>query len=191
MSNQTTLNTVSYHIDQDLREVPDDLTVTQAYIEHLEAQASREQDRYEQMKLYGELAFYCRIMGQLEEAERYAYGAIALAHDLLDKRTRLVNLLQLAQIYQWNGAFIACDRILEQVIDACEAYQDASRPDQRNPFSDYLPLAYFTLGKSKFDQTDYALAADLFQAALDTWEDDDNDELQYALDIVQLRLTGL
>jgi len=192
MSNQVTLETIAYQIDSDLREVPDDLQTTLAYIENLETSAAREQDHYEQMKLYSELSFYCRIVMQLDEAERYAYSAIALAHDLLDKRTRLVNLIHLAQIYQWSDAYIACDRILEQVIDACEASQDASRPERHNPFSDYLPLTYFSLGRSKFDQGDFAVASDLFQAALDVSEEsDDLDVYQYALEIAQLRLTGL
>jgi len=187
----TTHTNITYHIDENLREVFDNPAEVANHINHLQAQAAQEQDHFLQMQMYGELGIYCRILGQLDDAESYIYAAISLAHELLDKQARLVNLMQLAQIHQWRGDFPACDRILEQVIDACEAYRDASRPEQENPFNIYLDQAYHHLGLSKLDQGSYDLAADLFQAALDIREDKgDSDAIkasQYALAVTQAR----
>lgn len=170
-NHSTTHTTITYHIDGNLREVFDKPAEAIAHVDHLQTMVAQEQDNYSKMQFFGELGTYCRILGQLDAAESYIYAAISLAHELLDKQARLVHLIHLAQIYQWRGDFPACDRILEQVIDACEAYRDASRPEQENPFNIYLDQAYHHLGLSKLDQGSYDLAADLFQAALDIREE--------------------
>lgn len=163
MSAPTLSYNVNYTFDDNLREVPVAPQEMQCAIFALETQVFAEQDLYERMKLYGLLGTYCRIMGHLSQAETHIYLALTAANALRDKSAQIVNLLRLAHVYQWQGRYATADRLFEQIIFVCEIAKD-NLPT--SPIGAYLDFAYQHMGKSKFDQGDYARAAKFFQRAL-------------------------
>lgn len=154
---------VSYYFDTDLREHPESPEEMAAAVSFLQERLAHESDTYERMKISGWLGVYCRILNRLDEAEFHLNNALAASNALHDRRARVANLIRLAIVYQWHGSYHAADRILEQVIRACETPPDTA---PAAPLLDYLDYAYQYLGKSKFDQGQYEAAAELFQKAL-------------------------
>lgn len=175
---------LSYKYDDNLREVPNAPHDLAAAVQFLEESVRDEPDLYERMKMLGRLGVYCRILNRLDSAERYINAAIAAANAMNDRVSRLTNLIRLAHVYQWQWQFALADRLLEQSIAVCENATDA--------LQSYVDMAYHHLGKSKFDQQDYAAAAQLFQKALDARESKGNLELihasRYALELTLKRL---
>lgn len=182
----------AYTFDDNLHEVPVSVVEMQGAIDYLEDQLLHEQDAYNQMALMGQIGTYYRILRVLDRAEAYIGGAVAIANDLRDHQARIANLLRLAHVHQWQGNYALADRIFKQVIETCEADQQ-QREGRR--VGDYLHFAYQHFAKCKFDQADFATSAALFEKALRLRQTLNDADLiastQYALDVVQARLTSL
>lgn len=166
MTKETLVYNLNYTFDDNLQEVPVAPDDMRRAVSALEAQVAQEQDLYERMKLWGTLGTYCRLLRHLGQAEIYIYSALTAANALRDKRGQVVNLLRLAHVYQWQGRYALADRLFEQIIFICEIAKDTLSPKSTNPLGGYLDFAYQHMGKSKFDQGDYARAAKFFQRAL-------------------------
>lgn len=150
---------VSFHFDEELRDVPDDPDGMEKAVDFL-LTASRHADLEdaELVSIYGWLGVFCRMLGDLTPARRFTLQAIALADEIGDKQASIQNHIRLANVLQWQGDFTAADLMYESLVLQCGLEEDLQQ---------YLDFALQHFGKSLFDQGRYREAAGMFQQALD------------------------
>ncbi|MDY6786485.1 MAG: hypothetical protein SW833_28905, partial [Cyanobacteriota bacterium] len=109
---------VSFHIDDKLHEIPNNPKQMQQALDYLQVQLLNpdEVDRRVQARLYGLIGVYSRILGDFCQAREALMAAIALSKELKDLRLLALNLLRLAQVYQWQHQYDFSDRLIEKAL---------------------------------------------------------------------------
>jgi tetratricopeptide (TPR) repeat protein len=176
----------AYRFDRDLREVPDAPDEMDAAVVALIGELEKPGlDASEELQLLGQIGVMCRMLGRLDDAERYLQRAVALSKQVGSERSRQVNRIRLAHVYQWQGRFGLSDPIFEEAVALCE---------RREALSAYLDFALQHYGKSLFDQGRYAEAERLFERALQLRLAKGDDSLaassRFALDVTRGRLSA-
>ncbi|MDY7012220.1 MAG: hypothetical protein SVX43_01250 [Cyanobacteriota bacterium] len=150
---------VSFHLDERLHEIPNNPEQMQQALDYLQYQLLEpdEVERRVRARLYGLIGVYARILGDFCRAREALMEAIALSKELRDLRLLTLNLLRLAQVYQWQHQYDFSERLIEEAI----GYYT------NNPsLKAYLDFAYQYAGKCKFEQQQYEQARWYFEQAL-------------------------
>lgn len=147
----------SYHFDQDLRDVPDNMDEWTSFFENLKSQLKEEVHPENRLHLIEYIGMTARTLLKFEEAETFLLKAVSLTYDS-PKHGRLIqNLIRLAHVYQWKKDFEKSHLLFDQ----------ARALMNERPVSDSLRAAYHQhLGKLYFDQQLYGLAQAEFGLAL-------------------------
>ncbi|HEY9648115.1 MAG TPA: hypothetical protein V6C88_17195 [Chroococcidiopsis sp.] len=147
------------------------------------ANGNSAEDLAHQVRLYGLLGVYSRILGNLSQAQAALTRAIALSQELGDERLKTLNQLRLANVYQWQHKYSLCDRLFVDLVSRC-----IGEP----PLELFLDGVYFQMGQSKFDQERYQEAQRYFERSLSIRTERGDRNLiqigQYALNITRKRL---
>lgn len=177
---------LGYHIDNDLREVPDapdDMrTAVSAWIAAY--QASR--DDRERLTLAGQIGTYARMLRDLDTAAEYLTQAVKLADALGDARAHVINRIRLAHVYQWHGDYPLSTSMFTAIVT-----QVMTEP----ALFDLRDFSYQHAGKNYFDQERYADAILCFAHALVLRQQKGDAELiassEQALDVASARARAL
>jgi tetratricopeptide (TPR) repeat protein len=179
---------VSFHIDEKLHEIPNNPEQMQQALDYLQEQLLNPNavDERVQARLYGLIGVYARILGDFCQAREALMAAIALSKELKDVRLLALNLLRLAQVYQWQHQYELSDRLIEEAL----SYYT------NNPtLSAYLDFAYQYAGKCKFEQQQYQKAHWYFEQALIIRQRRGNPSLlkatQLVLELTRKRLSAV
>ncbi|GAB4189021.1 MAG: hypothetical protein Fur006_29980 [Coleofasciculaceae cyanobacterium] len=149
---------VSFHFDEQLREIPNAPDEMQRAVDFLLAQVNEAKTNlHQQVYFYGLIGVYARILGDFPLAHTALTTAIALSEELEDELLKAVNQLRLAHLYQWQQQYTLSDRLFRELLVRC-----VSNPN----LEPYLDFVFQHAGKSKFDQGRYATAQKYFQRAL-------------------------
>lgn len=160
---------VGYHIDEDLREVPDDPAEMGRAIDFLLGERRRISiNDAELMSINGLLGVICRIVGDLESAYIFTREAISTANKIGNKQASVQNEIRLATVLQWQGKYRRADEMYQSVALECSLEGDLRR---------YLDFALQHFGKSLFEQRRYHEAAYMFSKALEFRLEGGNEEL--------------
>lgn len=178
---------VSFHLDERLHEVPNNPEQMEQALDYLRDQIDEsEGDCFVQARLYGLIGVYARILGDFPQARSALLEAIALSKQLRNLRLLSLNLLRLAQVYQWQQKYDLSDRLLEEAF----GYYTNNAT-----LSAYLDFAYQYAGKCKFEQQQYEQAQWYFEQALKIRASRGHTSLfqatQLVLKITQKRLTAI
>lgn len=170
---------VSYHFDDNLRDVPNSPTQMQQAVKFLKSQFdSSLQDIDRQIYLAGLIGVYSRMLHDFSTAEQALTTALSLCNG--NNKLKIANSIRLAHLYQWQQQYKLSEALLEEVLIQCQS-------DYR--LESYLDFAYQHLGKCKFDQAKYKEAQYYFNLALKLRQKKGDrsliDSTQLALDLVQ------
>jgi len=149
---------VGYTFDESLREVPTNTDQMVAAVDWLVSQAKDTAEGSQaRATVTSLLGVYCRIIGQLDEAEAYMLEAISTfaAGQQLEKL--FVARLRLASVFQWQKRFEEADVLLKELDKAAIA---------EPRLESYRHFVWQHRGKSAFDQGRYAEARDDFARSL-------------------------
>lgn len=147
---------VSYHIGEDLRDIPNNATQMRHALSWLCSQLEEETDRDRQITLLGLMGSYARMLQQLSTARRYISEAIEQAQSIRDSRLETINRIRLAHICHWQEHYAESEALFEEVIVSCQRSAE---------LSEYLDFAYQHAGKCKYDQQQYEAALVYFEKA--------------------------
>lgn len=172
---------VSFHFNEQLREIPNSPEQMQRAVDFLQLQLENTTNNLrQQLYLYSVIGVYARILGNFQLAYTALTNAIALSEQLNDECLKMINELRLAHLYQWQQRYALSDRLFQELLERCSS----------NPkLEQYLDLVYQHAGKLKFDQGQYELAQHYFEQALALrWRKGDRrliKSTQFALKITQ------
>lgn len=143
--------------DSDLRDIPVEPDDFKKAIVELEKQLNSSIPLAEQVKLFGLLGTYQRILGLLEQAETNFEKAISLSSSLNQTKLKLTNLIRLGHTKHWMKDYLHAHRI----FDECNSIicEDIS-------LEVYLDLVHQHRGKCYFDERKYHLALNEFYKAM-------------------------
>jgi tetratricopeptide (TPR) repeat protein len=149
---------VSYHLDERLHEIPSSRHQMELAIDYLQEHLkTSEGDVPRQIRLYGLIGVYARIVGDFPLARVALIKAIDLSKERGDERCIALNLLRLAQVYQWHHQYAVCDRLLADAF---------ARFSKNSALKSDLDFAYQYAGKYHFERGSYGQALRYFQQAL-------------------------
>ncbi|MDH5265690.1 MAG: tetratricopeptide repeat protein [Betaproteobacteria bacterium] len=148
----------AWRLDGRLHEIPVDPGAFAAEAERLTdaIRATHSQPR-ELLAALGKAASVLRIAGRLEEAQRAASAAVAIADLLGDRRAAFENQLRLAHAMQWQGQFTLSTPLLDLLVAQARSMGE---------FRDLLDTALHHAGLDLFDQNRHGEAARCFREAL-------------------------
>ena len=174
--------TITFHFDDNLRDVPDDPAQLARAITWVCAELDRVTDDRDRLWLAGRCGVWMRVAGDLTGAEEVLRGAVSQARMLGDQCARVANTIRLAHVVQWCGRFAECDAMFADAIQQCECLPDCAP---------LLSFACQHAGKSFFEQGRYHQAVAMFSRALTLREQDGAAELiessRMALDAARMR----
>ena len=147
---------IAYRFDDNLRELPEDRNDVQRAIAWWRARLSQA-DSVQRVALLGYIGGYSRMLSALDEAEATLTEAVALADQLGDARSALVNRIRLAHVYQWQRDFVRSNARFAEILQRCEDEPKAEF---------YLDFALQHAGKNQYDQNHLEAAQSLFERAL-------------------------
>lgn len=179
---------LNYRFGADLREIPEDSSSMQAYVDLL-IQKVREipspspngDGARSLVKLLGEIGAYAKILGKLDAAERALEKSLSLIDRYqLGIEIWAVHTLRYADVLRFRG----------QALEAETAFRSVLEMRQRDPsLADIEDFAWQHLGKLLFDQADWKGAEGAFQRALELRKSKNSPELlastEFALRILQ------
>lgn len=172
----------SFHINDDLRDVPDDPEDMARAIAFLDDRLRIEQSDAERRSLFGLIGVLSRMTGDLDRAESALQSALRLAIDEHDRAAIVQSQIRLAHVFQWQQRFVEADTLYVATIEMCSS-DDA--------LGHYLDFALQHYGKSLFDQRSYEAASRAFEKALHLRCASGNNELiassRQALDAARAR----
>jgi tetratricopeptide (TPR) repeat protein len=149
---------LSFHINERLHEIPNNPEQMEQALDYLHEQLHENDDnKVVHARIYGIIGIYARILGDFPRARTALLEAIALSKQLKNLRLLALNLLRLAQVYQWQHQYDLSDRLLD------EAFAYYTNDFTLKP---YLDFAYQYAGKCKFEQQQYEQAQWYFEQAL-------------------------
>ena len=145
-------------INKDLRFVPKDRSVVEAYIESLEAKLLQVTDVDQRVSVQGEIAAYLNVLDRLESAEALLRDALtSIQREGLGIRREIQQKIRLAHVLQHKREFDKSTKMFEEILNICKSDSDAKV---------YLDFAYQHSGNNFFDQEKYDLALQAFTTAL-------------------------
>lgn len=149
---------VGYVFDDGLREVPNNPEAMVAAVDWLVAQAKETAEGSQaRATISSLLGVYCRIIGQLDEAESYLVEAISTFASGQQVEKHFVAKLRLATVLQWQRRFEEADGMVWEL-------DKASIAEPR--LESYRHFVWQHRGKSAFDQERYIEARDDFARSL-------------------------
>ena len=128
-----------------------------AIVQMEEAHKNTEPGSEEEIRLLGQMGVLCRILNRLDEAAGYLERAVALSEQAGNEKTRLVNSIRLAHVYQWQRRFDLSDPLFTEAI---------AKYKSRKELSGYLDYAHQHYAKSLFDQQRYTEAESHLRRAM-------------------------
>lgn len=172
---------VSFHFDDNLREVPNSPAQMQQAVEFLQFQLNNiDNDTRQKISLLGLIGSYARILHDFSTAKLALTSAFELSDSINDNRLKVINLVRLGHLYQWQLQYALSEILFEDAIAQC-----TNNPELKL----YLDFAYQHMGKCKFDQAQYKQAQFYFEKALELrkLKNDQSliDSTQLALDTVK------
>lgn len=172
---------VSFHFDDNLHEVPSSPASMRQAVKFLQSQLELNAfDTRKQIYLNGLIGSYARILRDFSTASVALTSALELCDSINDKSLKVINLIRLAHLYQWQQQYALSETLFEDAIAQC-----TNNPELES----YLDFAYQHIGKCKFDQAQYEQAQFYFEKALELRKFKNNqsliDSTQLALDIVK------
>jgi tetratricopeptide (TPR) repeat protein len=151
----TVLPAFAWHLDAELRDVPDDSQAFAREVDRLvDGIATARSQPAKLLAMLTEATPLLRIAGRFEEARRTASAAIALAELLEDEGASFAAQLGLAQVMQREGRYDISTPLFDQLVA-----QARSMPQH----ADRLHDALFEAGRNLFDQHLHAQAARCFR----------------------------
>jgi len=135
-----------------LREIVLDAAPLQAILDavHAALDATRDDERAERSRLYGQQCVLLRLLGDLDGA--LASGRLSLRYSGDDPALITVAGVRLANVHQWRAEYQAADGIYAQVLERA--------PDG------YRSFACQNAGKSRYEQGDPDVAIAHFENAV-------------------------
>jgi tetratricopeptide (TPR) repeat protein len=177
---------LGYHIDDDLREVPDAPDDMRAAVTAWIAVYQANRDDRERLNLAGQIGTYARMLRDLDTAAEYLAQAVKLADSLGDARAHVINRIRLAHVYQWHGDYPLSTSMFTAIVT-----QVMTEP----ALFDLRDFAYQHAGKNYYDQERYADAILCFAHALVLRQQKGDAELiassEQALDAASARARAL
>ncbi|BAZ49167.1 hypothetical protein NIES4103_17780 [Nostoc sp. NIES-4103] len=172
---------VSFHFDDNLHEVPNSPAEMQQAVKFLQSQLNDSaNDTQQQISLNGLIGSYARILRDFSTAKLALTSALELCSSINDKRLKVINLIRLGHLYQWQQEYSLSETLFFDAIAQC-----INNPELES----YLDFAYQHIGKCKFDQAQYEQAQFYFEKALELRKFKNNqlliDSTQLALDTVK------
>ena len=147
-----------YSFDENIREVPKDLSELRKYIQELKSGLPYLEDPVELVTALGELGANLRILGELHAAETCLVEALEVIEiEKLPMMYQVQNRLRLAHVYQWQKNFRMSNLLFASTLETCRAHAE---------LSSYLDFALLHSGKNLFDQQKYGDALIYFEEAL-------------------------
>jgi tetratricopeptide (TPR) repeat protein len=147
---------VSYHLDENLRDIPNNPAQMQQAVEFLQFQLQQETKERAIIQLLGLLGVYARMLHDFPLAQKALTSAHDLSRTIGEEKLIVVNMIRLAHVYQWQQQYTKSEELFEEAITLCQ-----TKPE----ISTYLDFAYQHLGKCKFDQKQYEQALYYFEQA--------------------------
>ncbi|MGP4081406.1 tetratricopeptide repeat protein [Pseudalkalibacillus sp. R45] len=157
MDNKSIPFNMEFTFDKDLREKPVDFENMKSGVHYMIEQIESVKDPDAEARLYGEIGVYSRIIGELDDSERFLQTAINLHTLRKNLSSVFINQLRLAHTYQWQREFNKANKLFNELI---KKVHDHSRYE---PYKDFLYQHY---GKCKYDESEFEAAYSLFQVAL-------------------------
>lgn len=149
---------ISYYLDERLREIPQDPAQMKRAIDFLQDQLETNKGNTSfQIRCYGLIGVYARLLRDFSLARQALMKAVRLSQELGDERCTALNLLRLAQVYQWQKRYALCDRLFADAFD-----RFAKNPELKSD----LDFAYQYAGKYHFELGNLTQAVRYFQQAL-------------------------
>lgn len=154
---QKALRPKSY-FDENLRDIPANRDVTQAYVDKLKESLTHTLESYERVGLLGEIGVYQRQLEELDDSEKY----LRLALEIIESKALGIKLetqqkIRLAHTLQWKQSFTDSNVLFFEIILICRQNQEARQ---------YLDFALQHAGKNFFDERKWSEALNLFEEAL-------------------------
>lgn len=177
---------LKFSFDEELREIPDDITDVALAIGLLRLQAKETQDLTQKTTILGQLGGWLRIMGELDEAEEILKEALTLIDGMtkVNPMRQLAARLRLAHVYQWKKDF---KKSTPMFLSVLQDAQDKSMPE------DLIAFIHQHLGKNFFDQSLYPEALSHFEKALEIRRQSGDQELikstSWAIEQTEQRLS--
>jgi len=151
----------TYHFDENLREIPDDLDKWKISAVVLQETLEITDAPYENLVLLENLGFVLRVLGRLDEAEAMLKEALSLSSDHPNPLRSLQNMMRLAHVYQWKKDFKKANGI----------FSDVKKMLKGSGVSDgILSTFHLHFGKLLFDQEKFKEAESHFKMALEIRE---------------------
>jgi tetratricopeptide (TPR) repeat protein len=149
---------VSFHFDENLRDVPNCPAEMRLAVTALQAQLTDPSlDPQRRIQLLGSIGTYARMLEDLALAHQALSWAVELADRAGNRRLKTANLGRLAHVYQWQHNYRVSEDLFEAMILSCQQEPDLFL---------YLDFAYQHAGKCQFDQQQYPAALGYFEQAL-------------------------
>lgn len=151
---------LSHSFNYELKEVPTDIeqfVQAKSYLLdkiNFEADASPMQLR----TYFSMLSFVLKVLNELDSALHYAKEALAVSKALNIISLIVIDQMRYASVLQWQKKYEDADSLFLDAIHICKTYE---------PLYEILDFAYHNYGKSLYDQTQFELAAQNFQMAME------------------------
>lgn len=145
------------HLDQDLRDVPDDRAEWIKFVDGLKVKLKEKNHPARNLTLLEHTGMAARTLLRFDEAEFYLKKSLALSHTHPSHSRLIQNLIRLAHVYQWKKDFEKSQMLFDQAKSLID----------EKPISEGLRAAYHQhLGKLYFDQQYFGKAQAEFSTAL-------------------------
>ena len=172
---------VSYHFDDNLRDIPNSPIQMQQAVEYLQTEFDKSVgDIEQQIYLAGLIGGYARMLHDFKTAQQVLTTALNLCDRINNKRLKIVNSIRLAHLYQWQRQYENSEALLNWVLEQCQ---------NNSEFKSYLDFAYQHFGKCKFDRAKYKEAEYYLSKALELRHQKGDssliDSTRLALEVVQ------
>lgn len=103
---------VSFHFDDDLREVPNNPTEMQQALKFLQSQLKDNAIEIKsQIQLLGLIGVYSRILKDFAVAQQALTSAVELSELVGSKQLRTANMIRLAHVYQWQKDYAISEQL--------------------------------------------------------------------------------
>lgn len=147
----------TYHFDENLREIPDDLDKWKMSAVVLEETLAMTEAINDNLVLLENLGFVLRVLGELDEAEARLKEALSLSSEHPNPLRSLQNMMRLAHVYQWKKDFKQANSLFSEVKKMMKS----------SGISEGLKSAYHQhYGRLLFDQQKFKEAEEQFLLAL-------------------------
>jgi tetratricopeptide (TPR) repeat protein len=111
------ITSTDFYYDQDLREVPSNPIALREYVECLKVSLSSKVNTQEQVSLMGEVGTWLRMLGELDESEKYLRHALNLIQaEKLGEKWEIQQKIRLAHVYQYKKRFDLSNPLFAELL---------------------------------------------------------------------------